>query len=174
VWARCAVACHRAACCVRRPRRSRCQSRRTPRRSTWRHRRSRRRYGPSPTSEGTRLFAASALRCESRCTGLSVLRAQSLAKLTEFFPSVSPSAITDALGKAGGDVQQAADFLFKAAQARLRVLGVLGEPSLRQPTTVVRRAVCCRHPHAHARAARRLARARASSLGPFDAVSTHP
>ncbi len=46
------------------------------------------------------------------------MRAQSLAQLTEFFPSVSPSAIADALGKAGGNVQQAADLLFTAAQAR--------------------------------------------------------
>jgi hypothetical protein len=52
------------------------------------------------------------------CTGLAVLRAQALAQLTAIFPSVPPSAIADALGKAGGIVQQAADLLFKAAQAR--------------------------------------------------------
>ncbi len=52
------------------------------------------------------------------CTGLSDLRAQALAQLTAIFPSVPPSAIAAALGKAGGDVQQAADLLFTAAQAR--------------------------------------------------------
>jgi hypothetical protein len=46
------------------------------------------------------------------------LRAQALAQLREFFPLVPPSAIAAALGKAGGDVEQAADLLFKAAQAR--------------------------------------------------------
>jgi hypothetical protein len=46
------------------------------------------------------------------------LRAQALAQLTEFFPSVPPSAIAAALDKAGGNVQQAADLLFKAAQER--------------------------------------------------------
>ncbi len=56
------------------------------------------------------------------------MRAQSLAQLTEFFPSVSPSTIAGALGKAGGSVQQAADLLFTAAQERLCVLWVLGEP----------------------------------------------
>ncbi len=56
------------------------------------------------------------------------MRAQALAQLTAIFTSVPPSAIADALGKAGGNVQQAADILFKAAQARLRVLWVLGEP----------------------------------------------
>jgi hypothetical protein len=56
------------------------------------------------------------------------LRAQSLAQLAAIFPSVPPSAIADALGKAGGNVQQAADLLFTAAQARLRVLWLLGEP----------------------------------------------
>ena len=56
------------------------------------------------------------------------LRAQALAQLTAIFPSVPPAAIANALGKAGGDVQQAADLLFTAAQARLCVLWVLGEP----------------------------------------------
>ncbi len=51
-------------------------------------------------------------------TGLADLRAQALAQLREIFPSVPPSAIADALGKAGGDVQQAADLLFKATQER--------------------------------------------------------
>ena len=46
------------------------------------------------------------------------MRAQALAQLTEFFPSVPASAIAGALGKAGGNVEQAADLLFKAAQAR--------------------------------------------------------
>jgi hypothetical protein len=50
------------------------------------------------------------------CTGLAVLRAQALAQLKEFFPSLPSSAIADALGKAGGNVQQAADLLVKAAQ----------------------------------------------------------
>jgi hypothetical protein len=67
------------------------------------------------------------------CTGLSVVRAQALAQLTEVFPSVPPSAIADALGKAGGDVQHAADRLFKATQAPLRVLWVLGEPPSDSP-----------------------------------------
>ena len=46
------------------------------------------------------------------------MRAQALAQLREIFPSVPPSAIADALGKAGGSVQQAADLLFKATQER--------------------------------------------------------
>jgi hypothetical protein len=52
------------------------------------------------------------------CTGLAVLRAQALAQLREIFPSVPPSAIADALGKADGSVQQAAELLFKATQER--------------------------------------------------------
>ncbi len=74
-----------------------------------------------PTSEGTRLLEASALLCGcalSVSTRLADVRAQTLAQLTAIFPSVPPSAIADALGKAGGDVEQAADLLFKAAQAR--------------------------------------------------------
>ncbi len=59
--------------------------------------------------------------------------AQALAQLTAIFSSVPPSGIADALGKAGGNVQQAADLLFKAAQARLRVLWVLGEPAFDSP-----------------------------------------
>jgi hypothetical protein len=71
------------------------------------------------------------------CTTLAVC-AQALAQLTELFPSTPPSAIADTLGKAGGKVQRAMDLLFKAAQERLRVLWVLREPPLRQPTDVVR------------------------------------
>ena len=52
------------------------------------------------------------------CTGLADVRAQALAQLRLIFPSVPPSAIADALGKAGGNVEQAVDLLFKAAQAR--------------------------------------------------------
>jgi hypothetical protein len=74
------------------------------------------------------------------CTRLAVC-AQALAKLTELLPSTPPSALADTLGKAGGNVQKAADLLFKAAQERLRVLWVLGEPPLRQPTDVVRQTV---------------------------------
>ena len=71
------------------------------------------------------------------CTRLAVCT-QALAQLTEFFPSMPPSAIADALRKVGGNVEQAADLLFKARQERLRVLWVLREPPLRQPTDVVR------------------------------------
>ena len=67
------------------------------------------------------------------CTGLSDLRAQALAQLTAIFPSVPPSAIADALGKAGGDVEQAADLLFKAAQARPACTLGTRRASLRQP-----------------------------------------
>ena len=74
------------------------------------------------------------------CTRLAVC-AQALAQLTEVFPSTPPSAIADTLGKAGGNVQQAADLLFKATQERLRVLWLLREPPLRQPTDVIRRTV---------------------------------
>ncbi len=83
------------------------------------------------------------------------MRAQALAQLTEFFPSEPPSAIADALGKAGGNVQQAADLLFAAAQERLRVLWVLGEPPLLRPTDGVGPQGCSRHPRVHAWAARR-------------------
>jgi hypothetical protein len=77
--------------------------------------------GGLPTSEGTRLFAASALLCGF---ALSIAHdwlpshAQALAQLTAIFSSVPPSAIADALHKAGGNVQQAADLLFTATQAR--------------------------------------------------------
>jgi hypothetical protein len=89
--------------------------------------------------EGTRLLEASAplaLLCGfafSIAQDWRSSRAQALAQLREIFPSVPPSPIADALRKAGGIVQQAADFLFKAAQERLRVLWVLGEPPLRHP-----------------------------------------
>ena len=77
--------------------------------------------GGLPTGEGARLLEANSLLCGF---ALSVahdrlsLRAQALAQLTAIFPSVPPSAIAAALGKAGGSVEQAADLLFKAAQAR--------------------------------------------------------
>ncbi len=61
------------------------------------------------------------------------MRAQALAQLTAIFPSVDPSAIADALGKAGGSVEQAADLLFKARQERLCVLWVLGGPPSDSP-----------------------------------------
>ncbi len=68
------------------------------------------------------------------CKGLSDLRAQALAQLTEFFPSVPPSAIADALGKAGGSVNQAANLLFKFKAAQERPACTLGtrRASLRQ------------------------------------------
>ena len=61
-------------------------------------------------------------------------RVQALEQLREILPSV----ISDALGKAGGNVQ-AADLLFKATQER--PAGTVGtmRASLRQPTDVVRR-----------------------------------
>ena len=74
------------------------------------------------------------------------MRAQALAQLAAIFPSVPPSAIADALGKAGGDVQQAADLLFKATQERPACAVGTRRAS---PPTVVRRAVCRRHPHVH-------------------------
>ena len=136
VRARRAVAYHRAAVCVRRPRRSRCQLRRALRHSRWRRRRSTRRYGPLPSSEGTRLLEASALLCGcalSVSTRLAVLRAQALAQLRLIFPSMPPSAIADALRKAGGSVEQAADLLFKAAQARPACTVGTRRASPRQP-----------------------------------------
>jgi hypothetical protein len=51
-------------------------------------------------------------------------------------PSVPPSAIADALGKAGGDVQQAADILFAAAQERPACTLGTGRASLLRPTNV--------------------------------------
>ncbi len=66
------------------------------------------------------------------------MRAQALAQLRELSPSVPPSAIADALGKAGGNVHQAADLLFKAVQERpVCTLGTR-RASLLQLTDVVR------------------------------------
>ena len=45
---------------------------------------------------------------------------QAIAQLAPMFPSLSASAIADALGKAGGDVQQAANALF-AEQVNTRL-----------------------------------------------------
>ncbi len=44
------------------------------------------------------------------------VRAQAIAKLAQIFPSVPPSAIVDALGKASGDMQHAAALILKATQ----------------------------------------------------------
>jgi hypothetical protein len=121
-WVRCAVACHRAACCVRRPRRSRSQSRRTPRRSRWRRRRSTRRCGPLPISEGTRLFEASALLCGfalSVSTGLAALTCAGTRTAHRGFP----------VGASVGDRR-------RAAQGR-RQRAARGGPSLHAGTRCV-------------------------------------
>ncbi len=60
------------------------------------------------------------------------MRAQALAQLAAIFPSVPPSAIADALGKAGGDVEQAADLLFTATQERPACTVGTRRASLRQ------------------------------------------
>ncbi len=57
---------------------------------------------------------------------------QALAQLAAIFSSVPPSAIADALGKAGGNVEQAADLLSKAAQERPACTVGTRRASLRQ------------------------------------------
>ncbi len=74
------------------------------------------------------------------CTRLT-FGTQALAQLTEFFPSMPPSAIADALRKVGGNVEQAADLLFKARQERPACTVGTKRASPRQPTDVVRRTV---------------------------------
>ncbi len=64
---------------------------------------------------------------------------QALVQLIVIFPSVPPSAIAAALGTAGGNVEQAADLLFKAAQARPACTVGTRRASPRQPTEVVGR-----------------------------------
>jgi hypothetical protein len=80
------------------------------------------------------------------CTGLSDLRAQALAQLRGMFPSVPVSAIADAHGKAGGNVEQAVDLLFKAAQARPAC--TVGTKRASPPTAHPggQAAVCRKHP----------------------------
>ncbi len=73
------------------------------------------------------------------CTRLADLRVQALAQLIVIFPSVPPSAIAEALRKVGGNVEQAAELLFKAAQERPACTVGTRRASLREPIQVVRR-----------------------------------
>jgi hypothetical protein len=90
----------------------------------------------------------------------------------EFFPSVPPSAIAGALGKAGGNVEQAADLLFTASQERLRVLWVLGEPPSYNPRMWSgRKCAVGTHMCTHGRTSMGT---RKGMLKSFNAVSTRP
>ena len=55
---------------------------------------------------------------------------QAIAQLTPMFPALPESAIADALGKAGGDVQHAANALF-AEQVNVRLAYLLSSAASR-------------------------------------------
>jgi hypothetical protein len=90
--------------------------------------------------------------------------AQAAAQLAQIFPSASPSAIADALGKAGGDAQQAAGLLLQATQESPahRAVAQRSERHSAHSRAALSATHARTHAHAHVPARKR---ARTSGLG---------